>query len=160
MSRARSQRAGSLAMFATLFVSALVVVFAARWAFRSEPSISQPGDPDARDTIAAVAVADPDYPGPFPSQILTVSLNDDLFPEATPETTAPPPPPPRLELDLIAITSVDDVKSIFAHDRTANEYFTAAVGDSIPSGPLVLAIEQDAVVFVVAGVEVRRELAP
>lgn len=160
MNRSRKANSGSLGTVFTLSICVMVIVISARWAFQSDPQDASSADSASGVLIAATPAVDPLQTAPFPNHILAVSLNDDLFPEAVPEQSSPPPKAPRLAVDLIAITYVDGARSIFGFDRASGEYFTADVGDSIPSGPTVVVIEEQAVVFDVAGRQTRLELAP
>ncbi|MCB9848560.1 MAG: hypothetical protein H6814_09115 [Phycisphaeraceae bacterium] len=161
MNLKRAHHAGSIMTAFTLVVCSGVVAITALWAFApSEPPPSQ--DLTTVQPFIAAAAADQPAPGDeaFPSRVLSVSLNDELFPESSPVESAAPPPPPKLEVDLIAITMSGGMRSVFGYDRAAGEYFSAAAGEAVPSGPIVSAIEERAAVFDVAGRQARLELTP
>jgi len=160
MSRSPRNTSGAPPIIITLMLCVTMITLAARWAFRPV----QRDDSSANAVHGAVITATPDVEkfdqSAFPIRVLAVSLNDDLFPEAAPEREPTAPMAVRLEIDLVAITNVDGVRGIFAYDRTAKEYFTAAAGDATPSGAMIVAIEEEAVLFEVSGNQARLELTP
>ncbi len=139
---------------------AVVVVSAAWWAFDS-PRSNDTGRTHVKgNTIAATIGVDPQRVEPFPNRILTVSLNDELFPEPILEQPAAEARSQKLAVDLIAITTEGSAQSVFGYDRVKNEYFTASIGESIPSGPIVESVGADSVVFQINGRTAKLELKP
>ena len=120
------------------------------------------GEPTFVSTLAVPARAvDAIEPAPpIPSADLeTVALWTDLFPEPKVPPPADPPKPPRLGVELRAlINPTQSGGYAFVFDPAQQLYLRLQVGDEVPGGAVLAALDENSATFDVGGRTVRRML--